>query len=148
MALLHTFLTHTYCWHHSPTCDKEMCLQCGEDSHPHVATCEENMKQLIRQNEETGSNADDVKTLQWKMENSRQCPSCSIMINRDEGCNKVDCTLCGFSFCWECRSVWSEVCIYAQWIMAVWAYMRQILELQLFCLRERQKQTSQQEQSN
>ncbi|KAL7324597.1 hypothetical protein PS15p_209770 [Mucor circinelloides] len=95
-----------------PTCSKETCLQCGEDSHSQVPTCEENMKQLIQQNEETGSNADYVQTLKWKMENSRKCPSCSIMINRDEGCNKVDCTLCGFSFCWECRSTWSESCSY------------------------------------
>ncbi|KAL9558065.1 hypothetical protein MBANPS3_001088 [Mucor bainieri] len=95
-----------------PTCYKEMCLQCGEDSHPHAATCEENMRQLIQQNQEAESNADNVETLKWKMENSRQCPSCSIMINRDEGCNKVDCTLCGFSFCWECRSIWSESCSY------------------------------------
>lgn len=93
----------------SPTCRKEMCLQCGEDSHHHVTTCEENMKQLIKQNEETGSNIDYIETLKWKMENSRKCPNCSIMINRDEGCNKVDCTLCGFSFCWECRSSWAEV---------------------------------------
>ncbi|CEP08598.1 hypothetical protein [Parasitella parasitica] len=96
-----------------PTCQKPMCLQCGEDSHSGVATCEDNMKQLISQSTETGSNVTDhIKTLKWKVENSRKCPSCSIMINRDEGCNKVDCTLCGFSFCWECRSSWSESCSY------------------------------------
>ncbi|KAF1800639.1 hypothetical protein FB192DRAFT_1284245 [Mucor lusitanicus] len=92
-----------------PTCCKEMCLQCGEDSHSNATTCQENMERLIQQKREAGPNyADDVETLRWKMENSRKCPSCSIMINRDEGCNKVDCTLCGFSFCWECRSIWSE----------------------------------------
>ncbi|KAL0138018.1 hypothetical protein V8B55DRAFT_1534221 [Mucor lusitanicus] len=96
-----------------PTCCKEMCLQCGEDSHSNATTCQENMERLIQQKREAGPNyADDVETLRWKMENSRKCPSCSIMINRDEGCNKVDCTLCGFSFCWECRSIWSESCSY------------------------------------
>jgi hypothetical protein len=30
------------------------------------------------------------------------------MINRDEGCNKVDCLLCGYRFCWKCGSGWSQ----------------------------------------
>lgn len=34
------------------------------------------------------------------------------MINRDEGCNKVDCLLCGYRFCWRCGSGWSQVYIY------------------------------------
>lgn len=38
---------------------------------------------------------------------SRPCPNCSVMINRDEGCNKVDCLLCGYRFCWRCGSGWS-----------------------------------------
>lgn len=40
--------------------------------------------------------------------NSRPCPNCSVMINRDEGCNKVDCLLCGYRFCWRCGSGWSQ----------------------------------------
>ncbi|KAI7896653.1 uncharacterized protein EV154DRAFT_411197 [Mucor mucedo] len=86
------------------TCEKTFCLQCGhEDAHFNL-TCEQNMKQLIMQNEQQQINNDFVQTLKWKLENS-----CSIMINRDEGCNKVECTLCGFSFCWECKSIWSDV---------------------------------------
>ncbi|KAI9258680.1 hypothetical protein EDC94DRAFT_521505 [Helicostylum pulchrum] len=97
-----SFFSNTNC----PSCDKPFCLQCGhEDAHINL-TCEENMKQLIMQNEQQQINNDLVKTLKWKLENS-----CSIMINRDEGCNKVDCTLCGFSFCWECKLTWSDVSI-------------------------------------
>ncbi|KAI9333908.1 hypothetical protein BD770DRAFT_402679 [Pilaira anomala] len=93
-----------------PSCDTLFCLQCGhEDAHMNL-TCEENMKRIIMQNELQQINNDFVQTIKWKLENSRNCPSCSIMINRDEGCNKVECTLCGFSFCWECKSTWSDGC--------------------------------------
>jgi hypothetical protein len=49
------------------------------------------------------------KTIEWKLRHCRQCPVCSIMINREEGCNKVDCPFCGYAFCWACQSPWSEV---------------------------------------
>lgn len=92
-----------------PCCEKTFCIQCRHNDSHDGLSCEENMKRLIQQNESAQTNNDLLQTLKWKLENSRNCPNCSIMINRDEGCNKVDCTLCGFSFCWECKSIWTEV---------------------------------------
>ncbi|KAG0949902.1 hypothetical protein G6F57_005744 [Rhizopus arrhizus] len=80
-------------------------VECGYEAHIN-RTCEENMNYLIYSNKDH----DLIQTLTWALENSQRCPSCSIMINRDEGCNKVDCTFCGFTFCWECKSVWSNRC--------------------------------------
>jgi len=54
--------------------------------------------------------SDDIANMKWKLENSKACPRCCILINRDDGCNKVDCTMCGLRFCWICRSPWSEKC--------------------------------------
>jgi hypothetical protein len=54
-------------------------------------------------------NSANKKTIEWKLTHCRQCPVCSIMINREEGCNKVDCPFCGYAFCWACQSPWSEV---------------------------------------
>lgn len=51
-----------------------------------------------------------LDNLKWKLENSKACPRCFSLICRDEGCNKVDCTMCGHKFCWVCRSTWSEKC--------------------------------------
>ncbi|KAI8968370.1 hypothetical protein BDF20DRAFT_827849 [Mycotypha africana] len=90
-------------------CQTEFCLQCGDKAHGNLS-CEEYMEELLRLKgkDSTYLDNDDVKTIEWKLKYSRRCPSCSMMINRDEGCNKIDCTFCGFSFCWQCRSLWSK----------------------------------------
>ncbi|CAO3576238.1 unnamed protein product [Absidia cylindrospora] len=85
-------------------CRANFCLQCGYDAHQ-GRTCEENMQQMIQ--EKKSSDKDPIR---WKLEHSKQCPSCSILISREEGCNKVDCSLCGYCFCWACRSSWSDKC--------------------------------------
>jgi hypothetical protein len=61
-----------------------------------------------------------TKHLEYSFFPSRRCPNCSIMINRDEGCNKVDCSLCGFSFCWGCGSSWSDVSVLLVCIKKSW----------------------------
>lgn len=85
-------------------CRASFCLQCGYDAHQ-GRTCEVNMQQMIQE-----TKSSDKDPIRWKLEHSKQCPSCSILISREEGCNKVDCSLCGYCFCWACRSSWSEKC--------------------------------------
>jgi uncharacterized ferredoxin-like protein len=47
---------------------------------------------------------EEIENLKWKLENSKQCPQCFILINKEpEGCNKMDCLHCGFEFCWNCE---------------------------------------------
>ncbi|KAI8098578.1 uncharacterized protein BX664DRAFT_319063 [Halteromyces radiatus] len=86
------------------SCRVKFCLQCGYEAHDD-RTCEENMQHLIQDKKST-----DLESIRWKLEHSKLCPSCSILITRDEGCNKVDCSFCGYCFCWACRSSWSEKC--------------------------------------
>ena len=52
----------------------------------------------------------DSNTIHWKLQNTNPCPNCSILIHRDDGCNKVDCMLCGHRFCWVCRESWGVAC--------------------------------------
>ncbi|KAG0006900.1 E3 ubiquitin-protein ligase arih2 [Modicella reniformis] len=52
----------------------------------------------------------DMSTIQWKLANTSPCPNCCILIHRDDGCNKVDCMLCGYRFCWVCREAWGVAC--------------------------------------
>ncbi|KAG2228801.1 hypothetical protein INT48_005383 [Thamnidium elegans] len=84
-------------------CNDSLCLQCGEGAHI-GNSCLENLKLKLKNND---SDTELLSTIQWKLNHTRPCPNCSVMINRDEGCNKVDCLLCGYRFCWRCGSGWS-----------------------------------------
>ncbi|RCI01904.1 E3 ubiquitin-protein ligase arih2 [Rhizopus stolonifer] len=83
-------------------CGDKLCLQCGEYAH-HNMSCLENLQHKLKQ-----SDTHTELTIQWKLNHTRPCPNCSVMINRDEGCNKVDCLLCGYRFCWRCGTSWSQ----------------------------------------
>ncbi|GAN01941.1 conserved hypothetical protein [Mucor ambiguus] len=85
-------------------CGDKSCLQCGEKAHL-GQNCLENLKLKLKNNRE---DEELTSTIQWKLNHTRPCPNCSVMINRDEGCNKVDCLLCGYRFCWRCGSGWSQ----------------------------------------
>ncbi|ORX57422.1 hypothetical protein DM01DRAFT_1284528 [Hesseltinella vesiculosa] len=84
-------------------CKTAICLQCGEKDH-RGCTCLTNLKtNLIPQ----ATSNEQMASLQWKVDFT-PCPNCSVLINRDEGCNRVDCLLCGHRFCWHCLSPWSQ----------------------------------------
>ncbi|KAI8343371.1 hypothetical protein BC941DRAFT_411167 [Chlamydoabsidia padenii] len=83
-------------------CGLQICLQCGEKAHLGM-TCMNHLKSTLKQ-----QSSDQTASIQWKINNTRPCPNCSVMINRDEGCNRVDCLLCGYRFCWRCLSSWTQ----------------------------------------
>ncbi|KAI8070447.1 hypothetical protein BC940DRAFT_296103 [Gongronella butleri] len=85
-------------------CGTIVCLQCGEKEH--AESCLSNLKKNLLQRATTD---EQRASLQWKLDHTRPCPNCSVLINRDEGCNRVDCLLCGHRFCWHCSSPWSQV---------------------------------------
>ncbi|RUP49080.1 hypothetical protein BC936DRAFT_143322 [Jimgerdemannia flammicorona] len=92
-------------------CAHELCLQCGVGTHHAGLTCVEYMQRRIDASREPPEVLENVK---WKLRNSKSCPNCCVLINRDDGCNKVDCLHCGHRFCWMCRSAWSEKCGFYQ----------------------------------
>ena len=105
---------------HSCThCNSTFCFQCGEDGYHADYTCLEWMNYLVNIANEPAVepiedtvtiNSERVANLKWKIMNSKSCPRCCTLINREEGCNKVDCLMCGYRFCWVCLSPWSEKC--------------------------------------
>ncbi|KAG0257090.1 E3 ubiquitin-protein ligase arih2 [Mortierella polycephala] len=122
-------------WCHS--CDLELCMQCGESSHHEQKSCSDFMRTMIaggnapisprrkrnsKANDRLSTPSEkslskrkdhkdlDANTIQWKLANTNPCPNCCILIHRDDGCNKVDCMLCGYRFCWICRQAWGVSC--------------------------------------
>lgn len=109
-------------------CDKcaaEFCFKCGEPDWHLGMTCLEWIWQKAHQCtpeivdkglypspplSSVTNEAEELENIKWKLANSKACPTCGIMISRAEGCNKVDCTMCGHRFCWICMSGWSEQC--------------------------------------
>ncbi|KAI9487483.1 MAG: hypothetical protein EXX96DRAFT_475582 [Benjaminiella poitrasii] len=83
-----SFFPNMNCLH----CKACICLHCGYDAH--VGTdCEKNMEKMLSSK---SIKKDAKETVKWELK------------NRDEGCNKVDCSYCGFCFCWSCRLAWTE----------------------------------------
>lgn len=40
--------------------------------------------------------------------NYKQCPNCSVIIEKNEGCNQMKCTNCNYDFCWLCLDEYSS----------------------------------------
>ena len=79
-----------------PSCHKVVCFACGLDGHSDQS-CMENMAHQIAVASKTTSH---IQTLEWKLRHSKACPRCRILITRDDGCNKMECSYCGYAFCW------------------------------------------------
>eukprot|EP00980_Cylindrotheca_fusiformis_P029621 scaffold23625_cov137-Cylindrotheca_fusiformis.AAC.6 len=44
----------------------------------------------------------DAETKSWMEQNTRPCPSCSVPITKNGGCNHIHCSHCNAKFCWAC----------------------------------------------
>lgn len=81
---------------HSTTCtrcDTCFCMKCGESAH-FPATCED----LEAFTAMFGSSA------LWIKKNTKPCPGCRAVVEKDGGCNAMHCTRCNNTFCWRCLS--------------------------------------------
>ncbi|CAF1353782.1 unnamed protein product, partial [Didymodactylos carnosus] len=45
---------------------------------------------------------DDISSMETIKNTAKQCPSCSIFVDKLEGCNKMACGKCHQYFCWTC----------------------------------------------
>eukprot|EP01130_Rhizamoeba_saxonica_P010687 TRINITY_DN4406_c0_g2_i1.p1 TRINITY_DN4406_c0_g2~~TRINITY_DN4406_c0_g2_i1.p1 ORF type:complete len:448 (-),score=63.81 TRINITY_DN4406_c0_g2_i1:260-1435(-) len=91
-------------------CGSIICFRCGEKGHWPVS-CEiyswfekrDGMKMVNVKD-------DEIKSVQWLLDFTMPCPSCSFSIQKDGGCNHMSCKSCKYEFCWVCRSPWDSSC--------------------------------------
>ncbi|KAG6813469.1 hypothetical protein H0H92_010803 [Tricholoma furcatifolium] len=76
-----------------PSCFAEICSSCHEEAHDGMS-CEERRIQKSRTEEQLNDH--------WAtMHGVKKCPSCSVYIEKIEGCNHMTCH-CGAHICWIC----------------------------------------------
>lgn len=76
----------------------QFCFNCMETSH---APCPCQVVAKWKQKCE-----DDSETLNWIQTNTKDCPKCKALIEKNGGCNHMTCTKCGYQFCWICMGDW------------------------------------------
>ena len=79
-------------------CDTSFCLKCHSESHS-PASCEDKKKwEKLAQ--------DDSLTASWLTANTKDCPKCQGMIEKNGGCSHMTCRKCRHEFCWLCLGPW------------------------------------------
>uniref|UniRef100_A0A0M3JY48 ATP-dependent RNA helicase DHX40 n=1 Tax=Anisakis simplex TaxID=6269 RepID=A0A0M3JY48_ANISI len=81
--------------HACTLCRRELCSHCGNESHGKLS-CEEYGR--IR------SSADEsiVQWIEKDPDHRRRCPKCGTVIEKEAGCNHMQCEKCKIHFCWLC----------------------------------------------
>mmetsp|Transcript_16792 Transcript_16792/g.26193 ORF Transcript_16792/g.26193 Transcript_16792/m.26193 type:complete len:577 (+) Transcript_16792:125-1855(+) len=81
-------------------CGERFCLSCGEEPHA-PAKC----KVLMQWREKCKN---ESETANWILANTKSCPKCSSRIEKNQGCNHMNCQQCKYEFCWICMGDWAE----------------------------------------
>ena len=95
-----------------PKCFYVFCALCKEARHPGSACVSVETKLEILRCRANGGGTQAIQELRRKEhellslkeveKSSKPCPSCGARIQRDQGCNKVVCSVCHSAMCWRC----------------------------------------------
>lgn len=81
-----------------PTCKTCFCFRCGIEYHA-PTDCDVIKKWLTKC-------ADDSETANYISANTKDCPKCHVCIEKNGGCNHMQCSKCKYDFCWMCLGDW------------------------------------------
>ncbi|CAL8129637.1 unnamed protein product [Orchesella dallaii] len=81
-------------------CKSRFCFKCGTDYHA-PTDCETIKRWLTKC-------ADDSETANYISAHTKDCPKCHICIEKNGGCNHMQCYNCKHDFCWMCLGDWKS----------------------------------------
>lgn len=81
-------------------CHTSFCFECGLDYHS-PTDCATIKRWLTKC-------SDDSETANYICANTKNCPACHICIEKNGGCNHVQCSKCKHDFCWMCLCDWKS----------------------------------------
>jgi len=79
-------------------CKTTFCFRCGLDYHS-PTDCETIKRWLTKC-------ADDSETANYISAHTKDCPRCQVCIEKNGGCNHMQCSKCKHDFCWMCLGEW------------------------------------------
>lgn len=79
-------------------CNSSFCFRCSAEYHA-PTDCAVIRKWLVKC-------ADDSETANYISANTKDCPKCNICIEKNGGCNHMQCYNCKYDFCWMCLGDW------------------------------------------
>ncbi|VDD76461.1 unnamed protein product [Mesocestoides corti] len=82
------------------TCGTQFCFSCSIEYHA-PAHCE-TIKQWLQKCR------DDSGTANYMAAHTKDCPNCGVLIEKNGGCNHMQCFKCQHQFCWVCLGPWQE----------------------------------------
>lgn len=81
-------------------CQFVFCFVCGNDYHA-PTDCATIQRWLTKC-------ADDSETANYISAHTKDCPKCHICIEKNGGCNHMQCLGCKYDFCWMCLRDWKD----------------------------------------
>lgn len=82
------------------SCNSAFCFKCGTDYHA-PTDCQVIKRWLTKC-------ADDSETANYISAHTKDCPKCHICIEKNGGCNHMQCFNCKHDFCWMCLGDWKN----------------------------------------
>ncbi|VDM34004.1 unnamed protein product [Hydatigera taeniaeformis] len=81
-------------------CGTQFCFACSVEYHA-PAHCE-TIKQWLQKCR------DDSGTANYMAAHTKDCPNCGVVIEKNGGCNHMQCLKCQHQFCWVCLGPWRD----------------------------------------
>ncbi|KAG2447213.1 hypothetical protein HYH02_007953 [Chlamydomonas schloesseri] len=107
-----------------PSCFYSFCSLCEEAWHPGSRCLDAEAKLALLEARRAGrageaaaresaterarrelDKVNELKSLALVQSTTKQCPCCSMAVEKSEGCNKMTCAYCGVYWCWRCSGV-------------------------------------------